>query len=491
MSRLLIQGLSYLFYPAFFRFSRALKNPEKAQLSIKKKILTQLLLTVYGKKCGISRNSAWQDIPIVTYENLEPWVKQQRKQPNMPILTANKIHFWEQTSGSSGAKKWIPYTTDLISSFSSMFCIWAYDLIRHSVNFRTGKTYLCISPKIGDSDFGIDDTDYLNSPLRWLSRQFLVQLEQSHFPDQESFRWALAIALLSAADLEILSLWSPSFLTLQLDFIQTHQRKLAAALAGKISPIRCEYLLANPIPWEQLWSELKLISCWDRMYAADQAQGLRQYLPTVFIQGKGLLATEAPMTIPLIAAAGFVPLVNQIVLEFIAPDGKVLGLTELQADVIYELVISQLGGLVRYRIGDRLKVSHWYEQTPCLEFVGRGNQVSDLVGEKLTVDFVQQILQDLGLLNWGFCSLVPVLTEPPHYCLFLERSPLPTTEIQASLERALQKGFHYHHARSLGQLGRVEVIIDPQILQRLQANKRAGDRKYPLLQVQPLTRLPS
>ncbi|NJN72476.1 MAG: GH3 auxin-responsive promoter family protein [Limnothrix sp. RL_2_0] len=485
LSRYLIKGLSFLFLPTFYRFQQVLKHPLKAQYNIKKKILKQLSLTVYGQSLGIHKNSTWQDIPIVTYDDLETWIKQQRKQPDMPILTANKIYFWEQTSGSSGAKKWIPYTAALIGSFSRMFCIWAYDLIHYSVDFCTGKTYLCISPQIGNSDVGIDDTEYLSPPLRWLSRQFLVRLDRQHFPDQNSFRWELAIALLSAVDLEILSLWSPSFLTIQLDFIQTHHQELAAALGNKISLTRRKYLLEIPIPWEQLWPELKLISCWDRMYAADQSQSLRQYFPTVFIQGKGLLATEAPMTIPLVGAAGFVPLVNQIVLEFIAPDGEILGVTELQQNVIYELVISQLGGLVRYRIGDRLKVSHWYYQTPCLEFVGRGNQVSDLVGEKLTVDFVQQILQKLGVLDWGFCFLAPVLTNPPHYCLFLERSPLSAVDIARSLEAALQTGFHYCHARSLGQLDPAQVTINPNITAQCREEKRLGDRKYPLLQVEP------
>lgn len=192
------------------------------------------------------------------------------------------------------------------------------------------------------------------------------------------------------------------------------------------------------------------------------------------------------MTIPLMAAKGFVPLINQVVFEFIAPNGEILDLTKLESDVTYELVISQLGGLCRYRIGDRLQVSHWYQNTPCLEFVGRGEQVSDLVGEKLTEAFIHKLLKDLGFPAWGFCCIAPILTNPPHYCLFLERSPLTPLEISTQLETAFQTSFHYQHARSLGQLGAIQVIIDPQISQRFQGNKRLGDRKYSLLQVKPI-----
>ncbi|MDJ0694669.1 GH3 auxin-responsive promoter family protein [Mastigocoleus sp. MO_188.B34] len=34
-------------------------------------------------------------------------------------------------------------------------------------------------------------------------------------------------------------------------------------------------------------------------------------------------------------------------------------------------------------IGDRVRVTHFYQSTPCLEFLGRTQEISDLVGEKL------------------------------------------------------------------------------------------------------------
>ncbi len=347
---------------------------------------------------------------------------------------------------------------------------------------RSGKTYLCISPQIGAGEPGIDDTNYVNGGLRWLIRQFLVQVN-GRFPDVEDFRWKLALALLETGNLEIFSLWSPSFLTVQLEFIQEHGHELQTILQNRISLDRWQLLSQPKIPWMQLWPELKLISCWDRMYAADQVHILHDYFPGVLIQGKGLLATEAPMTIPLIPSGGFVPVLNQVVLEFLNPQGQVCGLTELELNVTYELVISQLGGFCRYRIGDRIQVSHWYRDTPCLEFVGRGDNVSDLVGEKLTEAFVASILNELGFTLWGFCCLVPIPGNPPYYCLFLEQSPEKTDVISTQLETALQTGFHYHRARLLGQLAAVQVVIDKQAAALVNGKGRIGDRKYSVLEV--------
>lgn len=480
MRQWILRSLPYLFYPALFQQNRALEHPAQAQANVKSKILRSLARTEYGRNYGLGQHRDWDCLPIVTYDHLSPWVEQQRESPQQPILTPETILFWEQTSGSSGPRKWIPYTPSLIRRFSEAFCIWAGDLLRHQLTLKTGRIYVCLSPQIGGEIAGIDDTTYLSPWLRRLSQPFLVSVGRA-FPDRSSFRRDLAIALLTAADLEVMSLWSPSFLSLQLDYIQAYQQELKSILGDRLSPERQALLMESFIPWELIWPELKLISCWDRQFSAERAKSLQHYFPTVFIQGKGLLATEAPMTVPLIPAAGFVPLLNQVFFEFIAPNGQIYTIDQLEPDVEYEVVISPLGGFTRYRIGDRLKVSHYYQQTPCLEFVGRGDRVSDLVGEKLTEAFVEQIIQKLGLLNEGFCCLTPINNSPPYYCLYLSRSPHSPTAIAEQLENALQQSYHYRQARQFGQLEAAQIRIDPDIASKLQGQKRAGDRKYPLL----------
>lgn len=484
MFELFFQGLSYSFWPFYWQFYRNLQNPQKAQNKVKNLVIQKLNKTVYGSKLQVKNIEDWHKIPIVNYETLEPWINQQRQQIKSPILTPEKIYFWECTSGSTGPKKWIPYTTSLLASFSNMFCIWADDLIRNGPSFSHGKTYLCISPKITENSEGIDDSKYLNPLLQWLLARFLLKVK-GHFSRVEDFRWSLACALLETPDLEIMSLWSPSFLTKQLDFIQTNNQELQSFLRNKISLQRLKTLGEAKINWSELWPELKLISCWNRLYAADSAATLKQYFPKVFLQEKGLLATEAPMTIPLIPVGGFVPLLNQVVLEFLTPEGEVYNLTELELGKTYELVISQLGGLSRYKIGDRIQVSHWYLDTPCLNFVGRGEQISDLVGEKLNIEFVRKCLHNYW--KSGFCCLVPVLGNPPYYCLLLEEAAAEKDEIAQQLESALQKNFHYHKARQFSQLGNVKVIINPEVSQWLPGNKRLGDGKYPILATKPLT----
>src|SRR5207253_1141539 len=71
---------------------------------------------------------------------------------------------------------------------------------------------------------------------------------------------------------------------------------------------RLRLLRADPIPWDQLWPALKLLSCWTDGSSGLFVDSLSRRFPGVLLQGKGLLATEAPITIPLIYAPAPVPL---------------------------------------------------------------------------------------------------------------------------------------------------------------------------------------
>jgi GH3 auxin-responsive promoter len=519
--RLLIRGFGLLLAPIARRFDRALQQPEIAQAKVQREIVDRLAKSEYGRSLGVKSVADWEKVPIVTYDDL----------PDLDQLTTEPILFYEQTSGSRGAAKLIPYTKSLRRSFSQMFCVWAYDLIQH-VPFTTGKVYFCISPKLGPvSELVVDrvgsdppksplkrgtltslvppflrgargdrgnrddrqpnalqtDADYLDSWLTWILSPFLVTLPDAQtIQNPEEFKAKLSLKLLQEEKLEIISVWNPSFLKVILDYISTNREQLQRDL-----PPHRSHLLNHPeIPWPQLWPQLKLISCWDAAGAIEQARVLRSLFPDVLIQGKGLLATEAPMTVPLMAARGCVPVLDEVFFEFEDLEQRFWRLHELAIGQEYQIILSQKGGLYRYRIGDRICVTHYYYQTPCLEFLGRSGGISDLVGEKLNPDFVRDVLQRLDLPA-GFKTLVP-LTNPAHYVLLLD------TEVEAGLTKKLEallcQSYHYQHARSLGQLQAVAVIGRSDMAEqwaklRMQNGARWGDIKDEILVSQPIGRI--
>jgi hypothetical protein len=490
--RLIIKLFAKLLTPAANKFHSALKNPQASQQAVQKAIIKRLIQSEYGKSLNITSLTDWHHIPIVAYHDIEKLILQQ-KETKKPLLTSESILFYEKTSGSRGAAKLIPYTKSLLSSFNQMFCVWAHDLIVHGANFSTGKIYFCISPLGGKQDeIGLNnDSEYLDKWLRWFLSPFLISPRGlNRLYDAEEFKNQLSQTLLLEENLEIISIWSPSFLKVILDYIQSNRTQLLLEIGDRLSPQRRKMLLNTDIPWTLLWQELKLISCWDSANAADGAGFLRSLFPNVLVQGKGLLATEAPLTIPLIEAQGCVPMLNEVFFEFEDETGKIYRLHELEKDGIYEIIISQKSGLYRYRIGDRLSVTHFYLNTPCLQFLGRTQEISDLVGEKLHSEFVRQVLDSLPLQGTSFKSLVPV-KQPQHYVLLLDQTNVNPQELAQQLDDALQQSPQYRHARLLNQLQPVRVLISSRIpeiiaLYKTRSGKKWGDLKHDILSTTPI-----
>ena len=514
----LIWTFGQVLSPLVRRFHTALDHPQLAQQIIQAELCDRLIASDYGASHHIRSVDDWERLPIVDYDDIQPCVRQQLDRPHDAILTPDPILFCEKTSGSRGAAKTIPYTRSLRQSFSRLFCIWAQDLIRNGPAFSSGKVYFCVSPKLveaqssgallpnaalqsnvalrKDNTFH-DDSDYLDNWLQWILSPFLVMVPNiGRIRSAEEFKEALCLTLLGEERLEIISVWSPSFLTVHLAYIQQQRERLIQSLGTCISSCRRDALMADEIQWAEVWPHLKLISCWDSAAAADQADSVRSLFPEVHVQGKGLLATEVPMTVPLIKAQhneiqGYLPLVDEVFFEFeeIIADGKrgIYLLHELEEGAEYHLIVSQKGGLYRYRMGDRVRVTHTYRNTPCLEFLGRSHTTSDMVGEKLNSDFVASVLNELSLDTASFKSLVPILKPQPHYVLLLDQAAQSVEAIAHHLEAGLCRTYHYHHARLLGQLAPAQVMIAADIAERvtqhrIQNGQCWGDLKHSQLE---------
>jgi hypothetical protein len=209
---------------------------------------------------------------------------------------------------------------------------------------------------------------------------------------------------------------------------------------------------------------------------------LESCFPGVLVQGKGLLATEAPMTIPMIGVKGGVPLVTETYFEFLDSSGSLLTIDQLREGERYEIVISQRGGLVRYRMGDEIEVVDRIHDTPTLRFVGRNNRTSDLVGEKLNESFVRDLIESLPVSDCSFRSLFAVRHPKDGYTLLLDKSIESLDDVEQKLENGLQQAYHYRHARALGQLApaRVAVVKDVEAIlshQVISQGKTLGDMK--------------
>jgi hypothetical protein len=253
----------------------------------------------------------------------------------------------------------------------------------------------------------------------------------------------------------------------------------------KTNPQRAQQIHAacntHPIDTTQIWPDLDTISCWTDGVSAGFIPQLQHQFPHVFIQGKGLLATEGVVTIPLSDAPSPVLAVNSGFYEFLDENNTLRQSHELEQGKQYQLILTNDSGLYRYNLGDSVQMQGNYpagSDAPMLQFIGRGNHTSDICGEKLTDAFVANALSTVD----GFAMLSPCQTSTPHYQLVVSDN----TVTESAIDLALSKNPQYRYAREIGQLDSVQLKLIPDALQRylqyqLKKGQQAGDIKPPAL----------
>lgn len=439
--------------PRAARFAVALDDPERAQRAVLARIVRACAATGYGRSLGLEPGDDLaafrRKVPVAGYAELAAWIERQRG-GEAGAITPGTTRLYEPTSGSGGAAKRIPYNDAMLAAFRGLFAVWTHDVLSHLIRPRSGRTFMSVSPPLPDAEGFADDRGYLGPGMRALVGRFLVLPPRVAEP--ERFRDALALALVAAADLEVVSVWNPSYFAILMDHVEAHRDLLLPRLPAP----RRGVLERDPVAWDAVWPRLQFISCWTDAHAAPAARSLAARLPQAILQGKGLLASEAPVTLPLAAAGGCVPLVDEIFIELVDAHGVAHALWEAAPDAEYEVVVTQPGGLLRYRLGDRVAVRGRHRAGPVLVFAGRADAVCDLVGEKLAEPFVAAALARTLRPN-AFATLVPLPAArgPAGYCLLTDDD---TPGLDRAVEAALVGALRYREARTLGQLDAVRVV---------------------------------
>lgn len=486
-------------------FGRALAHPEAAQAARLRRLLERNAAAAYGRRHGFARIRTareYQDaVPIVEAGHLVPWIERVKSgEPN--VLTAEPVIAFETTGGSTGPAKYVPYTASLLEEFHAALAAWMVDLYGHRPALRQGGAYWSISPSArapevtaGGIPVGLaDDTQYFGRRERWALRRLLrAPGELAAVADIASSRYVTLRFLLDAEDLAFVSVWNPSFLTLLVGALQAWAPQLIddvargtltppvalpatlqAALARRLRPrperARALSALApraGGLRAADVWPRLGVISCWTSGAAARLVPELEALFPGVEVQGKGLLATEGVVSIPLVGQPGGAIAVTSHFCEFAdtqAPGARPRLAHELEVGRRYTVVLTTGGGLYRLALGDVVEVVGRASATPLIEFVGRAGLVSDLTGEKLSEAHVAGVLDAATERSGLWCPFIMLAPEwggPPYYALFVEAPALHDAELDrlaAQVEAGLCGSPSYAYSRRLGQLGPVRAV---------------------------------
>jgi hypothetical protein len=480
--------------PAQRRFLEALQNPEESQKRVLRRLLASNQNCAYGRKHGFGslRNvyEFQRAVPIVSYDDLEPWVER-LTHGEQRVLTDEPVLMMEKSSGSAAAAKYIPYTSSLRCEFQNALAAWMCDLFEHYPKMRSGRAYWVLTPLARDRErtpgglsIGFESDDqYFGALEQYLIRQVMaVPREIARLDETEVSLYVTLRFLLQARNLAFISAWNPSFLFMLLHRLrefgerlvydlehgaidlprdltpEISQRLRQAAVKDLVQAARLRATLREGrIEPGKLWPDLRLISCWTSASAESQLREIHESFPGVVVQGKGLLATEGVVSVPLHDYGGCVPACTSHFLEFMDETSPLPKLThELEAGREYSVIITTGGGFWRYRLGDRVRVTAVEDKVPLMEFVGKEDGVSDLCGEKLSPALVGKAFSQMrkrGLLVGRFSMLTPATTRR-HYVLFTDD---PAAD-PGRLDELLRDNPHYDYCRRVGQLGPIQLF---------------------------------
>jgi hypothetical protein len=275
--------------------------------------------------------------------------------------------------------------------------------------------------------------------------------------DHRAWQRRTLVELLCCRDLRLISVWHPTFLSLLFEAMERDWDELCRAVRCISRRRARELACLSPTAIANIWPRLAVVSAWGDAAASGALASLATRLGSIAVQPKGIFATECAVSLPY---RGTTPLaVRSHVFEFEADDGTLHRIAELDEGASYDVIVTTMGGLMRYRTGDRALVTGRLARTPTVRLVGRSELTSDMRGEKLHDTHITQVLPDL-LRRFGVsprCAMLVPDTQanPPRYVL-LASAAMPGGLAEA-LDQALADNPHYALCRTLEQLGPVVV----------------------------------
>ncbi len=460
-------------YYKYHRFIKDTKTPKNAQEKLWLKTLKVIQQSSYwSSQIGTRKNL--EDFEISEYRTYES-IFHSDLNNKLSSLTNEEILFWAESTGTTGRPKLFPITPSYKKQFQSTNLPIIYGMISRFPKFLTQPViYFAYGQLSGKTSVGIDigyisGYNYRNIP-KLLRNAYAIPLEvMSNGALYE--KWAPLYSL--ATDLSaMISIGPASIRWFAETLSQNFPHYLPLLETGKapekgLPPIRVsqkrlqlikEVFKEPYFSFKRLWPSLEFIGCWKSSSCGLQVPDLEPYLqgqiPVIDVTYS---ATEGWINVPIFNEKNGGPIhPGAIIVEFIEKGQTIkkeslLKLWELEANKDYEIFITNLMGLVRYRLYDVVRCTGFFNHTPIIEFVRKTSNELVLgmirIGEDQLVNSVSNI-PDLQSIPFVFGSS----SSGNQLVLYhTEKEKLSSAAIQ-NVEDRLKKANKYYEEQVVGGL---------------------------------------
>ncbi|MCI5147532.1 MAG: Auxin-responsive GH3-related protein, partial [Candidatus Electrothrix sp. AR3] len=238
--------------------------------------------TAYGRRFGFNDihtpDVYRKRVPLAEYDDLVLWIERTAAGEE-DVLFAGRAIAFERTGGSTGGSRLIPYSTASLADFQTAILPWLSEIIA-GYNLE-GSAYWAVSPALrspqqteGGIPIGLSDAAYLgDAAIPAFLQTLAVPQWVGTISNLHDWRLTTLYWLVRREDIELISVWSPTFFLSLLTGLEERAGELAtifrrgSELAGyrldrdQAALDRLEAYLASH-ETERLWPKLKVVSCW-------------------------------------------------------------------------------------------------------------------------------------------------------------------------------------------------------------------------------------
>lgn len=430
-----------IFFTKWRVFIHAARNPALTQNSLLMAILDENRDTAFGRRHGFSSTESYRDfsrrVPLQSYDSLADYIS--LHDTAAQGLTRQAPCFYQVTSGTTGAAKYLPVTPAGLAAGKIQQNLFALARYLDNPCTYTGKLFAIVSPAVeGYNNNGIpygsaSGLVYRDMPV--MSRlKYVIPYEAFNIRDYEIKYRLFALYALAEPAVTLAASANPSTFVRLLETVNEHCEQLLHTLETGVIDIRGidqalpagigrrfhaniprarqlrAILTANGrLTYRDIWPHLQSLVTWTGGSCGIPLSALRTELPGfTAIADMGYLASEVRGTITIGEQEG-VPTLHHNFFEFIERESwesrrhEFKLLHELEVGRQYYVIITTRNGLYRYFMNDIIQVTSKFHDTPTLRFLQKGKGVTNITGEKL---YENQCLDAMRKLQDSFAMPV-------------------------------------------------------------------------------------
>lgn len=486
-------------------FVAAASNPRRAQLQVLERVLSGNRRAQFCKDHAISADARYEDfreqVPVQTYETLRPYIEANLRNGSAQ-LTAEPPLMYAQTSGTTGAPKFIPVLPAALEDLRRSQALATLVQYQAIPGAFAGRLLVIASPAMeghldNGTPYGSASGQILRTMPAILRAKYVIPPEVFDIADYDlKYHLILRLAVCEE-NISAVGTSNPSTLLKLATLLREKRLELLHDLEyGSFSRLnelpqhtmnvvmprlQCSQarlrelrslLSSDRPPFAALWPQLKLFATWTGGSCGIALDSARSLLPArTRIIELGYISSEfrGTVTVDPNSTSG-VPTLHQHFFEFVKKEHWERGqrefrlLDELRVGSEYYVIITTTSGLYRYFMNDIVRVTGRFRSTPTIEFVQKGKGVTSITGEKLyesqVIEAVKQTEKELGFTSRFFLMLADV--NGMVYRLLLE-TPEPSlvdlNRIAQGVDSWLRKlNIEYAHKRASGRLKALEML---------------------------------